>query len=137
MHGRLSSTPEIDSLTEQIIGCFYFVYNEFGPGLLEAAYQRALAVELRYRLFQVESEVRFSLLHRGVPVGDYRADLIVNKRVLVECKAVEKIAAPHVAQLKTYLKATNLPVGLILNFGPEPHIRRVDNPRRQLRSNSN
>ena len=131
MHDRVSpfgSTNVVNTLTEQIIGCFYYVYNEFGPGLLEAAYQRALTVELRYRLFHVDSEVRFSLLHRGVPVGNYRADLIVSQFLLVECKAREKIAAPHVAQLKTYLKATNLPAGLILNFGPEPKVRRVNNP---------
>ena len=114
-----------DDLTELVIEAFLYVYNAIGYGLFEVVYQRAMLVELARRNVPFESEVRFELSHRGVSIGDYRADLIVGNRVVVECKAVEMISKPHVSQIMTYLKATGLRTGLILNFGPEPKIRRV------------
>jgi GxxExxY protein len=114
------------ALTDRAIGAFYFTYNDLGYGLQEPAYHRGLKVEFNFRGIPYRSEVSFSLFHRGVNIGDYRADLIVDSRVIVECKAVEKILPVHVAQVVTYLKATGLNTGLIFNFGPKPDVRRVN-----------
>jgi GxxExxY protein len=113
-------------LTEQIIGAFYYLYNLFRNGLPEVVYHRAMKVELGFRQIPFKSEVAFPLFHRGVNIGNYRADLIVDSKIIVECKAVEKITPVHIAQLRTYLTATELSTGLLLNFGPEPDVRRVD-----------
>ena len=114
-----------DLLTERIIRCFFVVYNMLGPGLLESVYHKGMVLELRANRLFVETEKRISVFYLGENIGDYRADLLVEGSVIVECKCVEKIATAHVAQVVTYLKATNLNTGLILNFGPDPTIRRV------------
>src|SRR5215471_5381131 len=84
---------------------------------------------------RVESEVATSVFFRGEKVGDFRADLIVNQIVLLELKTAEKIVRAHEAQVLNYLRSTTLELGLILNFGPQPQIRRLllDNSRKHLR----
>ncbi len=123
-------------LTEVIIGVFYEVYNELGFGFLESVYRRSMQKVLRERELTVEAEVPVPVFFRGEPVGDFRADLVVNHCVLLELKTAETIVMAHEAQLLNYLRATSLEVGLILNFGPKAQVRRLlyDNERKQLRS---
>ena len=93
------------------------VHNELGPGFLESVYQNALTVELRAAGLAVECECRLEVQYRGVIVGEFAADMVVDGRLLVENKAVRAIATAHEAQLLNYLVATATPVGLLLNFG--------------------
>ena len=122
-------------LTDAIIGVFYEVYNELGFGFLESVYRKALCMALIEKGLRVESEVATSVFFRGEKVGDFRADLIVNQIVLLELKTAEKIVRAHEAQVLNYLRSTTLELGLILNFGPQPQIRRLvlDNARKPLR----
>ena len=112
------------SVTESIIGAFYAVYNELGHGFLEQVYENALAMCLRESGMEVRQQVPVDVHFKGQRVGEYRADLLVAGRVLVEIKAVSALAPVHDAQLINYLKATGIPVGLLLNFGPKPQVRR-------------
>lgn len=113
------------SVTKDIIGSFYSVYNAVGYGLPESAYQSGLLVELGLRGVETKREVPVTVLYKGVSIGDYRTDLIVGGHVVVECKVAEKIIPAHEMQLLTYLRATGLAVGLILNFGPTATFRRM------------
>jgi GxxExxY protein len=119
-------------LTEQIIGIFYDVYNELGFGFLETVYRRSLHLALCAKGLKVEAEVAVPVFFRGVNVGDFRADLVVNNCVLLELKTAETIIVAHESQLLNYLRATALEIGLILNFGPKAQIRRLlfDNDRK-------
>jgi GxxExxY protein len=112
-------------LSRQIIGVFYDVYNEFGFGFLEAAYRRAMVVEFRYRGIPVAEEVPFELRHRGVSIGHYRADLIVDQRIVIETKTSVRLDPFAAPQVLNYLKASRLEVGLVLHFGPKPEFIRV------------
>ncbi|MEM8884177.1 MAG: GxxExxY protein [Planctomycetota bacterium] len=105
-------------LTGRIIKAAVAIHRKWGPGLLESAYRNALHVELRHMGVRIRKEAPVSLEHRGELIGPaFRADLIVEEQVIVEVKAVEKLAPVHARQLITYLKATGLEVGLLLNFG--------------------
>ena len=112
-------------VSQQIIGAYYDVYNALGYGFLESVYRRAMCVALRKRGLVVESEVTYSVYFTGELVGDYRADIVVQRSVIVECKAVDRLAATHENQVANYLRASGLSVGLLLNFGPRASIRRV------------
>jgi len=129
------SSYKHSELTDAIIGVFYEVYNELGFGFLESVYRKALCMALIEKGLRVESEVATSVFFRGEKVGDFRADLIVNQIVLLELKTAEKIVRAHEAQVLNYLRSTTLELGLILNFGPQPQIRRLvlDNARKPLR----
>lgn len=105
-------------ITEAIIGVFYDVYNDLGFGFLESVYRNSL-----YLL--VEQEVSVSVFFRGRNVGDFRADLVVNGLILLELKTAEAIIAAHESQVINYLRSTALELGLILNFGPKPQVRRI------------
>jgi GxxExxY protein len=112
-------------LTREIIGAFFDVYNELGYGFVESVYQRALPVALAARGVRSEREVPLTVRFRGAVVGDYRADLVVDGRVIVESKVAEKILPVHEMQLLNYLRATGIVVGLVLCFGPRPTFRRL------------
>jgi GxxExxY protein len=112
-------------LTREIIGAFYDVYNGLGFGFVESVYQRAIPVALAKRGVQCAREVPMDVQFEGVEVGVYRADLIVDGKVIVECKVAEKIVRVHELQLLNYLRATGLSVGLILNFGHQATFRRL------------
>ena len=129
------SSYKHSELTDAIIGVFYEVYSELGFGFLESVYRKALCMALIEKGLRVESEVATSVFFRGEKVGDFRADLIVNQIVLLELKTAEKIVRAHEAQVLNYLRSTTLELGLILNFGPQPQIRRLvlDNARKPLR----
>lgn len=111
-------------VTKGIIGAFYHVYNILGYGFLEKVYEKALAYELRKRGCKVVTQAPIKVYYDTVLVGEYFADLLVNDVVIVELKAAETIAPEHEAQLINYLKATEIEVGLVLNFGPKPQISR-------------
>lgn len=113
-----------ENLTHLIIGAFFDVYSELGAGFIESVYRNALAVRLSQLNLGVLMEVPLTVHFRGVEVGTFRPDIIVNRRVLVELKAVSGINHEHQKQLINYLTASRLEVGLLLNFGPRPQLRR-------------
>jgi len=123
-------------LSETIIGVFYEVYNELGYGFLESVYRNSLQLALLAKGLRVETEVGVPVFFRGKNVGDFRADMVINGCLLLELKTAEAIIVAHEAQLLNYLRATNLEVGLILNFGPKAQVRRLayDNMRKQYKS---
>lgn len=107
-----------------IIGASCDVCIELGYGFLEKVYENALAHELLKRGFRIRHQAPIEVYYDGLLVGRYYADLLVNNAVVVELKAAEAIADEHEAQLLNYLKATDIDVGLLLNFGPHPQVRR-------------
>ena len=125
-------TAKHKALTETIIGAFYTVYNTLGYGFLEKIYENALAIELRALGLKVEQQARIAVYYAGEVVGEYYADLLINDTVILELKATRTLASEHEAQLLNYLKATPYEVGLLLNFGPKPEIKRktYDNERK-------
>jgi len=124
-----------NELTDKIIQAFYCVYNELGFGFLENVYQNALYFELLNRGFEVESQKAIDVYYQTQLVGKYKADLVVNDLIILELKAVDYLVVEHELQLINYLKATDKEVGLLLNFGMKPEIRRkvFDNSRKNLR----
>ena len=104
-------------ISYEIIGCAYEVHRILGPGLLESVYQKALVQELKLKGFKLHSEVDIEINYKGVNVGsDLRLDIIVNDTIIIELKSVENILPVHKKQLLTYLRLTNLQVGLLINF---------------------
>lgn len=122
-------------LTQQIIGVYYDVYNELGMGFLESVYQRSLALALKSAGLEVCSRIDIPVWFRGQQVGQFEGDLLVEKCVLLELKAARALNSAHQAQLLNYLRATEIEVGLLLNFGPKPEFKRVayDNSRKRIR----
>lgn len=114
-------------LTSRIIGGFYDTYNHFGGELPEAIYTRALEIELAARGLQVAREAAIEVSYKGEFVGVLRADLIVESRVIVEVKAMRKVAPEDEQQLLNYMRAARIPVGLLLHYGPRPAFRRLVN----------
>ena len=112
-------------LTKSIIGMFYEVYNELGHGFLESVYENSLCIALREKGCEVHQQIAIPVWFRGKQVGDFDADVLVNKLVLLELKVARSIEQAHIAQLLNYLKATQIEVGLLLNFGPHPEFKRV------------
>ena len=115
-----------EEITKSVIRAFYTVYNTLGYGFLEKVYEHAMAYELTKRGIQVRSQMPIRVHYEGHPVGEYFADLVVKDRVIIELKAAEALRPEHTAQLINYLKATEMEVGLLLNFGPDPEfVRRI------------
>ncbi len=116
--------PE-QKLTQKILEGAFAVHNTLGCGFLEKVYSNALLLELRNLGLHCEQEIPFKVKYKGVVVGDYCADLVVDKRVLVELKACTGLDSVHEAQILNYLKASGIQVGLLLNFGkPKLQYRR-------------
>jgi GxxExxY protein len=113
-----------EELTKQIIGAFYKVYNTLGYGFLEKVYERALCIELKKSGFEVISQNPIKVYYEGENVGDYFADITVNNSIIIELKAAEALAKEHENQLINYLKATNMEIGLLLNFGKKAELKR-------------
>ena len=111
-------------LTESVIGAFYTVYNELGPGFLENVYENSLALMLRENGIAAAQQAPLRVQFRGHTVDEFRADLLVDERLIVEIKAVSRLAPAHEVQLVNYLKATGIRVGLLMNFGPRPQFKR-------------
>ena len=108
---------EHEDVTRKIIGCAYKVYNTMGFGFLESVYEKCLVLELRQTGLKVESQKSVAVKYRGEDVGDFVADLLVEGKVIVELKSIQRLNKAHETQLVNYLVATGLSVGLIINFG--------------------
>src|SRR5579859_468030 len=132
----IDSEYKHSELTDVIIGVFYDVYNELGFGFLESVYRNSLRLALIEKGLAVEQEVPVSVFFSGQNVGDFRADLVVNSAILLELKTAERIIPAHESQVLNYLRSTALEIGLILNFGPKPHVRRLllDNSRKYVKA---
>ena len=115
-----------DVLTERILKVFYAVYNELGFGFFEVVYGRAMVIALQQAGLSVETEVPISVSFRGELVGVFKADLVVDGKVILELKVADQIMKSHEAQLTHYLRSSTLEVGLILSFGEVPKSRRVE-----------
>jgi GxxExxY protein len=111
-------------LTSEIIKRFYIVYNVLGYGFLEKVYEKALKYELEKAGLLVERQKPINVYYETELVGEYYADLFVENKVILELKAAETICEEHENQLINYLKATEIEVGLLLNFGKKPEIKR-------------
>ncbi len=107
-----------------ILKAFFNVYNSLGYGFLEKVYEDALLIELRKLGLECSNQLPINVYYENQVVGDYVADILVEELVVVELKAIEKIAPIHEAVLVNYLKGTGLEVGLLLNFGPIPQYKR-------------
>jgi len=119
---------QFEELSNQIIGTAIRVHKELGPGFLESIYEEALKVELSQNGLDFASQMEIQIEYFEVPVGLHRLDLLVQNEVIVELKAVKELADIHFAQLRSYLKATGMKVGLLLNFSkPTLEVRRVVN----------
>ena len=121
------------ALTEKIIAVFYDVYNELGHGFLESVYHKSLALALDEKGLMVQSPIDIPVFFRGHQVGCFEGDILVEKCVLLELKAARTLDSSHKAQLLNYLRATEIEVGLLLNFGEKPEFKRVifDNLKKQ------
>ena len=113
-----------EELTEKIIGAFYTVYNVLGYGFLEKVYENALYLELIKMGLMVLKQKAISVYYEETEVGIYYADLVVDDLIIIELKAASIIADEHYVQLLNYLKATKIEVGLLLNFGKKPEVKR-------------
>ncbi len=106
-----------NEISKLIIGAAIKVHRETGPGLLESAYEKCLCLELKKSNLRIENQKIIDLIYNGENLGSsYKADIIVEDRVLIEIKSVEQIASVHVAQTYTYLKILNLKLGILINF---------------------
>jgi GxxExxY protein len=129
----MSETLKHKELTEVVIGTFYEVYNELGFGFLESVYENALVIALTEKGLKVEQQIPIPVWFRGQRVGDFVADLLVENTVILELKAVLTINDSHKAQLLNYLRATEIEIGLLLNFGQSAEFKRLafDNHRKK------
>jgi GxxExxY protein len=119
----LFGDPGDNAITESVIGSAIEVHRELGPGVLEGPCETALTIELGLRGHQIRRQVPVPLFYKGVPISNHRIDLIVDDRIIVEVKCVTRLEPVHTAQLITYLRATRLRIGLLINFN-EATIRR-------------
>lgn len=138
--GSNMTDDEIDGLTQTIIGCAIEVHKTLGPGLLEAVYRECLVLELRGSCLGVEADRHVRLDYKGQRVrSQLIVDLLVEKCIIVELKAVECLHPVHKAQVITYLKLTGCPAGLLLNFNATTllgGLRRLDHPERYAKKRS-
>ncbi len=112
------------SITDKIIKCFYDVYNTLGYGFLEKVYELSLYEELTSNGLECERQKKIEVYYKDKLVGDYYADILVANKVILELKAAESVCEEHEYQVINYLKATNIELGLLLNFGKKPEIKR-------------
>lgn len=118
----------LNNISEKIIGCAFKVSNTLGAGFLEKVYQNALIIELRDNGLIAEKEKPITIYYKDEIVGEYYADILVENEIIIETKAVTTLNEIHQAQLLNYLKATNLHLGLLINFGsPKIQIKRMAN----------
>jgi GxxExxY protein len=119
-------------LTYKIIGVFYEVYNELGHGFLESVYQKSLGLALQAKGIEILWPIAIPVWFRGHQVGSFEGDMLVEQSVLLELKAARSLDRSHQAQLLNYLRATDIEVGLLLNFGVKPEFKRLlfDNSRK-------
>jgi GxxExxY protein len=114
-----------EQVAKVVVQAFYEVYNTLGHGFLEKNYENALVLELRSRGLYVAQQAPVAVYYKDQKIGDYFVDILVENCLVVELKAVEELSPEHEAQLLHYLKATDIDLGLLLNFGPKPKVRRL------------
>ncbi len=107
---------EFEPSSGKVIGAAIAVHRALGPGFIESIYQKAMSVELAKRQIAFESQKEITVLYEGIDVGLHRLDLVIEEEIIVELKAVKTLTDLHERQLRSYLKASNLRVGLLLNF---------------------
>ena len=113
------------ALTDLILKVYFDVYNQLGYGFLEKVYQNAMYFELKSFGLKVEAQKPIKVYFKNQLVGEYYADLLIEDKVIVELKACELLMNAHIAQIMNYLKATEIEVGLVLNFGENPEFKRI------------
>lgn len=111
-------------LSHTIVGCFLDVYNELGYGVMELPSARALEITMRQRGLRVDREYTITVTFRGQPIGFQRVDLVVERRVIVEIKSTERLAESSRRQLRSYVTALGVDLGILLHFGPAPRFHR-------------
>jgi GxxExxY protein len=111
-------------LSHSIVACFFEVYNALGYGFLESMYARALEIAMRRRGLRVEREYPVTVFFEGQQIGFHRVDMLVERRVIVEVKSSERLPGSAHCQLRSYVKALDLELGLLLHFGPAPKFHR-------------
>mgnify|MGYP001430036023 CR=1 FL=1 len=131
MNADLTNIKHQD-ITDKIIRIFYKVYGKLGYGFLERVYENAVLVELSKEGIPAVPQSPIKVLYEKEVVGEYFADILVDRKVIVEIKAAKALAPENEAQLLNYLKPTDVEVGLLLNFGPKPEVKRklFDNSRK-------
>jgi GxxExxY protein len=126
--GNKKAIHQFESLSTKIIGAAIKVHKELGPGFMESIYEEALKIEFSANGMNHESQKEIKIYYQNQEVGTHRLDLLVENAVIVELKAVQELADIHFAQVRSYLKATGLKVGLLLNFAkPTLEIKRIVN----------
>ena len=129
-----TTLPDIEELTEKIIGCAIEVHRILGPGLLESVYRECLIIEMRREHLHVDSERHLPFDYKGQRIsGGLKLDLLVNSCIVVELKSVDALHPVHSAQVITYLKISGYPAGLLMNFNSttlKAGLRRLDHPDR-------
>ena len=126
---------EHEELTGRVIGAGIEVHKSLGPGLLEDLYEKALCVELRHRKIPFQRQVPLAVFYRGQEIGHYRLDLLVAETIVVELKAISRLADIHFVTVRSYLHASQKQHALLLNFGrPTLEIKRVNAARFQLKA---
>ena len=116
---RGTESVQHDPLTHRIIGCAIEVHRQLGPGLMEATYEEAMCIELRDQGISFVRQAGVPVFYKGHLIGEHRPDLVVQERVVVEVKSVERLIGVHQAQLLAYMRLLKKPVGLLLNFNSE------------------
>jgi GxxExxY protein len=114
--GLVEPDGELNRVTEAVIGAAIEVHRVLGPGYLESLYERAMCLEMTERGIAFVRQAPFSIFYKGAPIGETRLDLLVDRQLLVELKATEGCVPVHLAQVMSYLKATRLTLGLLINF---------------------
>jgi GxxExxY protein len=136
MNEELSKIPvDLESLSYKIIGLAIEVHRQLGPGLLESAYQQCLYYEIKKAGLKVEKEITLPIIYKDITLDQgYRIDLLIEDKLVIELKTVESFTSVHFAQILTYLKLGNYPLGLLINYNSK--ILR-NNIKRFINSNSN
>lgn len=112
---------DVIELIDKIRECAYKVRLDFSPGYLESVYQNALLIQLREAGLRAEKEKELTLFYHGHIIGEFRADILVEGRIILELKAVSELKSVHEMQLVNYLKVTNLDAGILINYGAESY----------------
>lgn len=127
---------EVDEITYKIRGCIFSVYNNLGPGLFESVYEAALLYELEKAGLKAQNQLELAVHYDGVILDvAFRIDILVENKVLIELKSVEELKRVHYKQVTTYLKLSDLPVGILVNFNTaeiKDNIKRIVNNYEEL-----
>jgi GxxExxY protein len=115
---KMAGAYEIEELARVAVDCGYHLHRDLGPGLLESAYEVLMAESLRQAGLTVERQIALPLKYKGVVIDNaFKIDLLIERRLIIELKSVERLAPVHGKQLLTYLRLMNMPLGLLMNFG--------------------